>query len=417
MINKLKPKSEFSRNVLTLMTGTTISQAIPIAISPILTRIYTPEDFGIFALYMSLASILAITATGRYELAILLPKKDIDAINLVVLSMIISCVVSVLTLIIVSIFNTEITQVLGNPQISNWLYFIPISILLTSWYQSFNYWNNRKKEYKRLAISRVIQSSTTSSANLTVGFVGVGSAGLVLGSILGRGISTYILGKIIWKEEGSKLHQIKKLKILSLAKRYIHFPKFDVVSSLANVFSQQIIHILFNVFFTATVAGYYYMTQRILNIPLSFLASAISDVFKEQASKDYKDLGHARKIYKSTFIKLFILSVFPSLVLYFFAVDIFVFVFGKEWGIAGEYASILTPMLFIKFISSPLSFMLYIGEKQKLNLYSQLLFLISIVASFMFGDNPQDILKYITLFFSLIYIYYIYVSAKIARIF
>jgi O-antigen/teichoic acid export membrane protein len=67
VLNKLKPKSEFSRNVLTLMTGTTIAQAIPIAISPILTRIYTPEDFGMFALYMSTASLFSVIATGRYE--------------------------------------------------------------------------------------------------------------------------------------------------------------------------------------------------------------------------------------------------------------------------------------------------------------------------------------------------------------
>ncbi len=83
MLNNLKPKSEFSRNVLTLMTGTTIAQAIPIAISPILTRIYTPEDFGVFALYMSVASLLSTLATGRYELAIMLPKKDEDAVNYV----------------------------------------------------------------------------------------------------------------------------------------------------------------------------------------------------------------------------------------------------------------------------------------------------------------------------------------------
>ena len=399
------------------MTGTTIAQSIPIAISPILTRIYTPEDFGVFALYMSMASILSVAATGRYELAIMLPKKDEDAVNIVALSIIISFLVSFITLLIVFTFNSEITNLLGNPKISNWLYFIPVTVLLTGIYKSFNYWNNRKKQYRRLALSRVVQSSTTSSTNLAVGFAGVGAGGLVLSSMLGKGISTYILGKIIWKEEGGRLSQIKKLKILSLAKRYIHFPKFDVFASLANVFSQQIIHILFNVFFTATVTGYYYLTQRILNIPLSFLASAISDVFKEQASKDYKSLGHAREIYKSTFIKLFILSIFPSLILYFYAVDIFVFVFGEEWRTAGKYASILTPMLFIKFISSPLSFMLYIGEKQKLNFYSQLLFLVSIVASFMLGDNPQDILKYITLFFSLIYLYYIYISAKIARIF
>jgi len=166
MINKLKPKSEFSRNVLTLMTGTTIAQAIPIAISPILTRIYTPEDFGVFALYMSIASIVAVVATGRYELAIMLPKKDEDALNIIALSMIIAFFVSFITFLIVFLFNAQITSLLGNPEISNWLYFIPITVLLTGIYQSFNYWSNRKKQYRRLATSRVIQSGTTATTNL-----------------------------------------------------------------------------------------------------------------------------------------------------------------------------------------------------------------------------------------------------------
>ena len=130
MIKRLKKRftsGSFARNVLTLMTGTTIAQAIPIAISPILTRIYTPEDFGVFALYMSIASIIAVLATGRYELAIMLPKKDEDAVNIVALSIIIAFFVSLISFLIVFIFNTQITNLLGNPEISNWLYFIPIT--------------------------------------------------------------------------------------------------------------------------------------------------------------------------------------------------------------------------------------------------------------------------------------------------
>jgi len=76
MLTKFKPKSEFSRNVLTPMTGTTITQAIPIAISPILTRIYTPEDFGVLALFVAITAIFGGIANGRYELATMLPKKD-----------------------------------------------------------------------------------------------------------------------------------------------------------------------------------------------------------------------------------------------------------------------------------------------------------------------------------------------------
>jgi len=110
------------------MAGTSIAQAIPLAISPILTRIYTPKDFGVFALYISIASIISVVATGRYELAIMLPKKDDDAINLVVLSILIACCISIVTFLGISIFNAEITLLLGNPAVSNWLYFIPLSV-------------------------------------------------------------------------------------------------------------------------------------------------------------------------------------------------------------------------------------------------------------------------------------------------
>ena len=95
MIKKLKPKSEFSRNVLTLMTGTTIAQAIPIAISPILTRIYTPEDFGVFALYMAIAAIISVVSTGRYEMAIMLPKRNEDVNAIVKLILILLSSISI----------------------------------------------------------------------------------------------------------------------------------------------------------------------------------------------------------------------------------------------------------------------------------------------------------------------------------
>ena len=94
MLNKLKPKSEFSRNVLTLMTGTTIAQAIPIAISPILTRLYTPEDFGVVGLFGAISGIFGAIATGKYELAIMLPKKDEDAINIFALGFILTSLIS-----------------------------------------------------------------------------------------------------------------------------------------------------------------------------------------------------------------------------------------------------------------------------------------------------------------------------------
>ena len=417
MFNKLKPKSEFSRNVLTLMTGTTIAQAIPIAISPILTRIYTPEDFGLFALYMSVASILSVVATGRYELAIMLPKKDEDAINIVALSIIISFFVSFISFLLVFFLNVQITNLLGNPEISSWLYFIPLTVLLTGIYQSFNYWSNRKKQYKRLATSRVVQSGTTATTNLGMGFGNMGSSGLILGSLFGQGVATTVLGRMIWGEDRNRIKDVNKLKIFALLRQYNQFPKFDIMASLLNVLSQQSIYILFNILFNSTVSGYYYLTQRTLGLPMIVISSAISDVFKEEASKNFKKYGNAKNIYKETFQKLVVLGFMISLILYFFAIDIFRVLFGKEWIIAGEYVQILTPLLFIKFIASPLSFMFYVGGKQQLNLYSQFLFLISIIYSFLVSDNTYEVLNNIVMLFSGIYLYYLYVSARIAKVF
>src|SRR5680860_1336201 len=134
IIKRILPKGEFNRNVLTLMTGTGIAQVIPLAITPILTRIYSPEQFGVFALFIAIASSLSIVATGRYELAIMLPRKDTDAANITVLSMIINCFVSSLLFIIAWQFNDQITNLLGSRAISTWLYFVPLTVFLNGIY-------------------------------------------------------------------------------------------------------------------------------------------------------------------------------------------------------------------------------------------------------------------------------------------
>lgn len=398
------------------MTGTTVAQAIPIAISPILTRMYTPEDFGMFALYMSIVSVLSVIATGRYELAIMLPKKDDDATNIAALSIVVTLCFSLITLLIVTLFNTHLTKLLGNQDISNWLYFIPLTVLLTGVYQSLRFWSNRKKRYKDLSINRVAQSTTTATSNLGLGLIGLGSSGLIISGIIGQGLATVFLAKMINTKDISISQKVKKLKIIALAKRYIKFPKFDILASLSSVSAQALIPILFTSLFSATTAGYYYLTQRVLGFPISILASAILDVFKERASKDYKQYGNAKIIYISTFKKLLLLSIVPSILLYMFAIDIFTFVFGENWKIAGEYAQILTPMLFLRFITNPLSFMIYIAEQQKANIIGQTLFLLSTITSFYLADTPKDVVQFLSLLFSFIYIYYLYVSAKMAKV-
>lgn len=154
---KLGAKGSFVRSVLTLMTGTSIAQAISILVSPLLTRMYDPSDFGILALFGSIVATIGVVATGRYELAILLPKKEDDAANLVALSMSIALVLSGMTGVVILFCDSEIAKLLNNPLIGFWLYWIPVSVFFTGLYQTLSNWVNRKKEYRRLAISRIAQ--------------------------------------------------------------------------------------------------------------------------------------------------------------------------------------------------------------------------------------------------------------------
>src|SRR5690606_28082706 len=148
-------KSKFTRNILTLLTGSTLAQAIPIAITPILTRIYTPSDFGVFAIFLAITTILGSIANGRYELAIILPEKEGDAINIAVLGIAICGAIFAFLLLLVILFNNQIVTLLGIEEIGGWLYLVPFSVLFIGIFNILNYLNTRLSLYKNIAIVNV----------------------------------------------------------------------------------------------------------------------------------------------------------------------------------------------------------------------------------------------------------------------
>ena len=181
--NILNLNTEFSKNVLMLVTGTTVSQIIPIAISPILTRIYTPEDFGILALFMSLSMLFGSVASARYEQAIILPDQDEDALNLIVLSLSFLVVVCCLILIVILLFHGWIVTLVNNVSISVWLYFVPLMIFIFGSFNIINVYAIRQKQYKILAKANVYKSLVLATIQVILGIVKAGVSGLISGQI------------------------------------------------------------------------------------------------------------------------------------------------------------------------------------------------------------------------------------------
>lgn len=376
MLNKFRPKSEFNQNILTLMTGTTIAQAIPIAISPILTRIYTPEDFGVFALFLAITTIFGSIANGRYELAIMLPKKDEDAINIFALGFIITCFISLILLFLVILFNDCFTTLLGNEEISLWLYFVPISVFFTGLFNILNYFNNRRKNYEDLKNATILKAIVLAIVQLVIGFIKTGSTGLISGSIISNMFANLRLIRNILKDK-ILISKINTVKIIALIKRYKTFPKYNLPSTLADAVTQQLPFLILPKIYGLSISGYFSLSQKLIALPSSLIAKSISQVFFQKISTNKKNRVKNMPILLNTIKKLFLISLPISLFIFLFAPSLFQIIFGKEWILSGEIAQYLALIFLITFISSTLSITLVAYEKLKTLAYWQYLYLIS----------------------------------------
>lgn len=385
MFKKIQLKSEFSKNVLTLITGTSVAQAIPIAVSPVLTRIYSPEDFGTLALYMSLVSILSVIVTGQYDLAIMLPKSNTDGFNILVLSLVLSLTVSLGLFLIFCSFNEYISSLLNNSAISVWLYLVPFSVLVLGFFNSVSYWFVRVKKFKTLSVSKLVQSSTNTGFSLSLGLLNLTNFGLIASSFFSQLIAVLILLK---KIDINLFRKIGIKEIIFLARRYRRFPQITLPHSIFSSVSQALPIFMITKYFSSVDVGFVSLGNRIVMLPLGLISSAYYKVFF-QAFADEKDkLNFYRLKFKE--INLIFLPLFACL--WFILPDVFIFIFGAKWEIAGEYSQIMLPLFYLKFISNLFTATTYIYyEKQFENFALSVFITLSTLSSLILGVYMDDI--------------------------
>ncbi|MFC1751845.1 oligosaccharide flippase family protein [Thermoproteota archaeon] len=371
-INRIKPKSEFSKNVIKLTIGTSIAQAIPIAIAPILTRLYTPAEFGVLALFLAVTAIFGAVVTGRYDLAVVLPQDDEDAVNIVALSLLTSLVLSIVLFIVILIWGTDIARLLKNGDIYPWLYFIPVTVFSLGCYQAFNYWGTRKRAFTTLSAGMISKSGTLAVFQIGMGFLRAGSFGLILGQTIGSVAVAIFYWLRLFKWRVVKPY-ISWKRMWTIAVRYKNFPLFTSWSTLINTMSRYAINIVIAGLFSIYTVGLFAIVQRFLSMPMFLLGTAIQQVFFQEASKEMHAKGHIRVTFKSTFIKLICMCIPIFIIIYFSAEFLFGIVFGPEWVVAGTYAKILMPLFFLRFLSSTLSMTLTVYEKQRQGLVIQII--------------------------------------------
>ncbi len=351
-------KSPVFKNLSILVSGTVVAQLIVIGFQVFLRRIYTPEDFGIFAVYMSLVGILATLSSLRYEQTIILPKDREQSWVLLILSAGISLLFSLILFIVIWIFNDWFLRLIGfSEKYSAWLFLLPFSVLIFSFSQALNFFLIRDKQFKISASNKVIRRSGEGIIQIISGLFKK-SVGLIIGDFMGQLLVT--LRSISKIKKGDAVHSFTYRES---AKRYKSFPLKNGVPALMNALSLLLPVIIINRKFTEEVTGYFDLARMVLILPLSLITASLSQVLLQQFSEKRHKHQSIKKEAFSTFGFLLIFALLFGLFIQFFGPWIFGFVFGKPWIESGIYARILVWAFMLKFVISPFNITFTAFEK------------------------------------------------------
>lgn len=411
----VKMSASFNRNVLMLMTGTTIAQAIPIGVSPLLTRLYTPSDFGVFALFISVVSVLGSIVNGRYELAIMMPEKDEDALQVFCLSFMVAFVLSLTTFLLTFLFQEALIARIGS-ELSSWLYVMPLSVLLMGCFNALTYYNVRGARYKDVASSKVIKSTIMATVQVVLGWALQGASGLMSGHVVAQFFSNMRLTRRL-RSKLSFQSFFPTLQMLRLARQYRNFPLLSVPSALLNSTSTHVSSILISVIFSTSTLGLYSLVQRVLGAPSTLIGGSIGQVFFQEALKEKELTGAIREVYQTTLLKLLVVGGATYGLLFFIIEDLFAIIFGPDWRVAGTYAKMVLPFFFFRFVFASLSTTFTIYDRMGVELIIKSVLLLGVLAIFYLfrGAEFEDFLRIYMLFCSCVYLTALGVSYKVAQ--
>lgn len=412
-------KSEFTRNALTLTFGTGIAQAFPILFYPILSRLFTPAEFGLFATIASLTAVIGVIATGKYEFAILIADTKQEAVNLIGLVFLLSSLFSIISYFFLLLISEYLIQIFNTPDLKQWLYISSLNIIFISIYYCYNEWAVRNKYFLNLSINKILNSSSTTLGKFFFGIIKFPSNGLILGDLFGRLLTASGCIYRILEKDKDFFSYLSFSNLMVVAKKYLNFPKHVLPGYILNTLGGQFPVFFIGAYFTNSEVGYFSMTMNVLSVPSSIISSSIRDTFRQRAKNDYSETGNCLYIFQKTFITLAIATAIISIFIYFLIPELIELFLGENWINSGEYAQIMIPAIALAFISNSLNGVLYIAEKTKVILFFQLYYfsvsILSLFIGYMLFKSIHSILLTYMIGMSSVYLLEIYLSYKYSK--
>ena len=361
-----KKKPTFLRNVVALVSGTAGAQLVPILVAPLLSRMYSPLNFGHLAAFSAIIGILVPFATGRYELGVILPRRARHAMLLVRLGLLLSAATALIFLSGVLLYGPACAaRKLNLEGQTTLLLLVPAGIVLTTSVLFWNNWAIRQKAFARIGLANASQRVVATAVQLA-GYV-LGSFGLVAGHLAGQTFAIAILMGPWRKPPAADRARYRARLLRMTAAKYAEFPRHMLIAGFANKLAEHLPIYLLGWAYSPEIVGYYAFCRRLLQIPMSVVGQSVSRVYFQKANEmAQRDVRRLRRFTIKMVCIMLSLSVLPTAVVVLFAPRLFAFVFGSNWEDAGRVIQILIFVLVAQFTFTPLCRLFIVLRRQGL---------------------------------------------------
>lgn len=409
-------RSRYFRDSSTNTLGLLAAAVFPVAVTPILSRLYAPEEFGIFGLFIAVTTTISTVGAGRYEVAIVIPERKIEALETAYAALIVSGAVALALCAFVLFLGPWSASLLGLPL--TMVLFAPLAIFVTVQFQILTNCAIRERLFSKMSLARVIAALCSALLMVGTGLLGFGAWGLIVGAVAGQFIGVLILLVAARRSYLDVLPEASRGGAVRQLARFSDYPKYAVGSDLANTLALRLPVLVFAGAFGGAAVGYLTMFQR-LWAGSSILGRGIGETFRQKAARDYASQGNFRRTYVVTFWVMLAMILPVWVVLVLWAPWIFAVVLGDQWSEAGIYAQILATLVCIQFLASPLGWTVYIVERLRYNMVWQWALLGIYAAALYVGVIHFEDERQTLLLFSAVgsgmYLVYLVISYQLAK--
>lgn len=354
------------RDAAKLVSGTLGGRLVLLFAMPLVTRLYSPEDFELLAVYAALVGTIAVSSCLRFEIAIPLAENDDDAFHLLVLSLMSVAGVVALILLLAVALPQQVAKLVGSPGIEAYMWLVALGVAMTANYSALQFWATRNRRFGAIARTRVGQATTGAATMLGFGWLGLAPMGLLLGNMLSLGAGGLSLAVQVVRRDLAALRVVTHRGLAATLSKYRRYAMFSAPEALANVAGIQVPIILI-ASMAKNEAGQLFLAMQIMAVPMTLLGASVGQVYASRAQEELRH-GTLYHFTLSMMCRLFLIGVIPMTLAALLAPPIFPLLFGAEWMRAGAIVPWIAPWMLLQLTVSPVSLGLHVTGHQRIAL-------------------------------------------------